>query len=242
MSKDPMQTIQKLIAERYADAKVVFWAGSVSKNQGTISSDLDLVIIYEKLLHAYREAFVYEGWPIDAFVHDPETLAYFCENIDMPSFAPSLPSMIADGIQIPTETTLGNHLAQNARKLLSSSPEINNESLNSRRFLITDTIDDLKDARNPHEKLATTFALYEKLAAFYLLANKQWIGSGKQLARKLEVFNPDVANQFSLAFANPQDAENIIKFSKQILEPYGGLLWDGYRSDAPRKFRKAIEL
>ncbi|PPE03066.1 Aminoglycoside N(6')-acetyltransferase type 1 [Holospora curviuscula] len=61
---DPLATIQKLIKERYVDAKTVFWAGSVAANQGTDSSDLDLVIVFESLPNAYREAFIYDGWPI----------------------------------------------------------------------------------------------------------------------------------------------------------------------------------
>jgi aminoglycoside 6'-N-acetyltransferase len=56
LRNDPLQTIQTIIKERYPDAKAVFWAGSVSMNQGTIASDLDLVIVFESLSHAYREA------------------------------------------------------------------------------------------------------------------------------------------------------------------------------------------
>ena len=57
---EPLPTIQKLIKERYPDAKAVFWAGSVAVNQGTSESDLDLIIVYESLPNAYREAFVYD--------------------------------------------------------------------------------------------------------------------------------------------------------------------------------------
>jgi DNA polymerase sigma len=55
MRNDPLQIIQNLIKERYKDAKAVFWAGSVSQNQETDSSDLDLVIVFESLIQAYRE-------------------------------------------------------------------------------------------------------------------------------------------------------------------------------------------
>lgn len=37
---DPLQTILKLIQERYESAAAIFWAGSVSQNQGTSASDL----------------------------------------------------------------------------------------------------------------------------------------------------------------------------------------------------------
>src|SRR5476651_2654927 len=58
---DPLKTIQKLIAERYSEAQAIFWAGSVSQNQGTEASDLDLVIVFDSIPNAYREAFIYRS-------------------------------------------------------------------------------------------------------------------------------------------------------------------------------------
>ena len=94
---DPLQTIQRLIKERYKAAKAVFWAGSVSQNQGTDSSDLDLVIVFESLPHAYREAFIYDGWPIDSFVHDLNTLQYFFEDSRTGNGISGLNYMILNG-------------------------------------------------------------------------------------------------------------------------------------------------
>ena len=54
MRNDPVLTLKKLIGERYQGALAIFWAGSVSNGQGTEVSDLDLVIVYEKLPNAYR--------------------------------------------------------------------------------------------------------------------------------------------------------------------------------------------
>ena len=79
MRNAPRFTLEKLMKERYQNALAIFWAGSVSNEQGTDGSDLDLVIVYEKLPNAYREAFIYDGWPIDAFIHDLDTLRYFFE-------------------------------------------------------------------------------------------------------------------------------------------------------------------
>ena len=117
---DPVQTIEKLIQERYPKAQAVFLAGSVVEKQGTATSDLDVVIVFDRLPNAYREAFIYDGWPIDAFIHDPETLAYFFERFDLPSFSPALPNMVAYGIQIPHKTPLGDTLQQKAVELLNS--------------------------------------------------------------------------------------------------------------------------
>jgi len=97
---DPLPTIQKLIKERYPDAKAVFWAGSVSQGKGTSASDLDLVIVFEEVAHAYREAFIYDGWPIDAFIHDLDTLRYFCGKLEASDGKPALINMILRGQEI----------------------------------------------------------------------------------------------------------------------------------------------
>ncbi|WP_371254333.1 nucleotidyltransferase domain-containing protein [Orientia tsutsugamushi] len=49
LRNDPLPTIQKLIKERYVQAKAIFWAGSVSEGRGTSASDLDLVIVFEEV-------------------------------------------------------------------------------------------------------------------------------------------------------------------------------------------------
>lgn len=234
---DPMQTINKLIQERYSNAKAVFLAGSVPQKQETATSDLDIVIIFDRLPNAYREAFLYEGWPIDAFIHDPETLLYFFERIDIPSFFPALPNMVANGIQVPQETPLGNKLQQKALQLLSIPLKVDLAALDTRRFLITDLIDDLRVVQNNHEEMAIIFRLYEKLAEFYLLAHNQWVGSGKQLAKRLTAFNAEIAKQFCSVFKQPHDTKKIIAFAEDILKPHGGLLWDGFKSEAPKAYR-----
>lgn len=70
--------------KRYRDATAVRAAGSLVRGEGTAYSDLDLVVVYARLPAAYRESFVFEGFPVEAFVHDPETLEYFFAEVDYP--------------------------------------------------------------------------------------------------------------------------------------------------------------
>ena len=106
MRNEPLSTIQKLIKERYVDAKAVFWAGSVAANQGTDSSDLDLVIVFESLPNAYRESFIYDGWPIDAFIHDLSTLRYFFEESRTGNGISGLSYMILNGREVTSPSAL----------------------------------------------------------------------------------------------------------------------------------------
>ena len=232
----PLQTIQTLVSERYSSAKAVFWAGSVSEGHGTQTSDLDLVIVFDAVDHAYREAFIYDGWPIDVFVHDPATLEYFYNCVDIPSFVPALPNMIAHGILIAQDSEFGINLQKQAISLLESKPQLDNNALLNRRFHITDSLDDLKGSKNTHEFIAIKYNLYQQLAEFYLLSNGNFIGSGKQLARQLEKVNSIVADDFYNVFSK-DDVEAIEAFTIHILEPFGGLLWDGFKLEAPKEWR-----
>ena len=51
---------------RYAKAPVVFLAGSLVRGEGTSTSDLDLVIVFDRLPNAFRESFWHEKWPVEA--------------------------------------------------------------------------------------------------------------------------------------------------------------------------------
>lgn len=43
-------------------ANRIFLAGSVMRGEGTDTSDLDLVVVYERIDAAFRVSFIYAGW------------------------------------------------------------------------------------------------------------------------------------------------------------------------------------
>lgn len=239
--KSNIQFIHELCKKRYPGAATVFWGGSTSCHQETTTSDLDIVIIFHHLPQAYREAFVNDGRLIDAFIHDKETLNYFFEKIDAPSYMPALPNMIYTGIEIPSETSLGKTIKNLAQDLLKKGPEISKSMLDYRRFLITDLLDDLKGTSDKYEFLSISSSLHKNLCEFYLLSHHQWIGEGKMLIKMLRDFNPEICDhiyqQYQAAITKFQ-YEPMEKVTQKLLKSYGGLLWDGFRLDAPKKWRK----
>ena len=137
-----------ILHNRYPQVKVVFLAGSLVRGEGTSTSDLDLVVVFDQISCAYRESFFYEKWPVEAFVHDPKTLEYFFREVDRQSGFPSLPSMVAEGIEIPDKSEFSNSLKNLAVSVLNEGPPKWNENdLRSSRYAITDLIEDLKDPR-----------------------------------------------------------------------------------------------
>ena len=117
----PQQAAHGIWQEKYADADCVLLAGSVLRGEGTAYSDLDIVVLYEKVPHAWRESFTHQGWPVEAFCHEPQTLNYFFE-LDIKSGFPSLPSMVAESIVIPQTTAIAERAQKLAREILLSGP------------------------------------------------------------------------------------------------------------------------
>lgn len=93
--------IKNFIKQYHLNSKAIFWCGSTLQGEYTEGSDLDLVIVYEKIPNAYRETISFQGWQIDSFVHDPETINYFFEEIDKRKFNLYLASMIETAVEIP---------------------------------------------------------------------------------------------------------------------------------------------
>lgn len=242
MSKKPRDTIVKLINERYKDAKTIFWAGSVSKDQGTDASDLDLIIIYDKVEHAYREAFIYDDWPIDSFIHDLETLSYFFEKIESKDGRPALIQMILNGVKILGTNDFAQSIKDLAQKTLNAGPDIwTQEVINKERFLITDILDDIRFPKTQDEQMTSAVHLFEPLIQFYFRSQNKWTASGKALIRDLKNENPALASEYIQCFTSLFQTGDFTKLQfliEKILEPYGGLLWDGFRLDAPKEWRK----
>lgn len=226
---------------KYPQANVIFLAGSVMRGEYTSTSDLDLVIVFEQLCCAYRESYFYENWPVEAFVHDPQTLEYFFRQVDRPTGIPSLPTMVAEGIAVPTRNALTDSLKQLAHSVLNEGPPAWSEKdLNSSRYEITDLIDDLRDPRSTAEMHGTATILYSALANHYCRSRNVWSAKGKAIPRRLQELDTTFAKQFLTSFddlfskSNPQKAINL---AAEILEPHGGFLFEGHRLDAPESWR-----
>ena len=238
---DPLATIQKLIKERYEDAKAIFWAGSVSVNQGTSASDLDLVIVFESLPNAYREAFFYDGWPIDVFIHDLDTLQYFFEESRTGNGISGLCYMILNGREVTNPSAFSENVKTLAQEVLNAGPATwEQEQIDKERFLITDVLDDIKNPAGRDEQIASAAWLLEALGQFYFRSQNKWCASGKSIIRYLKSDNPDLALEFTQAFEGVFQtgySAALELLVKKILKPYGGLFWNGFRSDAPKESR-----
>jgi hypothetical protein len=241
---DPTTAAQEILAQRFAGADVVFLSGSVMRGEGTETSDLDLVVVYERLEAAHRESFVHRGWPVEAFVHDPETLRYFFQT-DRVGGVPVLLDMVASGVPLPRATALSEAMRSLAEQVLAAGPPRWTDADESRaRYTITNLIDDLRSPRSRKELVAAGAALYSDLANYFFRSQGLWSARAKMIPRRLQPQAPAVAERFARAFADLFEhgqAGLVIELTEEILKPRGGWLFAGYKAIAPKEWRSAGE-
>ncbi len=233
----PIEAARGFWRERYAGARVLFLGGSVIRGEATPASDLDIVVVYEQLPNAYREAFVYGGWPVEAFVHDEETLERFFE-MDRLRGLPALMSMVAEGVEVPCESEFSARLKCRAEELLQAGPPPwDEEELTLRRYRLTDWLDDMRFPRSADELLATGAYLYQDAAEFYFRTRGLWSAHSKTIPRRLRQTDEAFAEKFLRAFdvlfteKRPDPAAALVA---ELLEAFGGPLFEGFRKDAPK--------
>jgi len=237
----PQVVAARILADRYPDADCIFLAGSVIRGQATDYSDLDIVVVYEQVERARRESFIYASWPVEVFVHDPQTLDYFFRKVDRVSGVPSLADMVANGIALPTVTAIAMQARRLAMAILEEGPPpwSDRETATS-RYLITDLVDDIRDPRSHEELVAALTRLYPAVAEHFLRANGWWSAKGKSIPRRLRQADPDFAKAFDDAFRSGfegRGADPVIGLCQRALEPSGGWLFDGHALDAPDDWR-----
>ena len=240
MQKEFFHITKEIHKTKYPQAKAIFLAGSLVRGEGTSTSDLDLVIAFEHTFCAVRESFFFKKWPVEAFVHDPETLEHFFQS-DRKTGVPSLINMVARGVEVPAANELTISLKQRANLLLEKGPhKWSKKDIDGSRYRITDLTDDLRDPRSVHEMHATATLLYSALATHYCRSKNLWSAKGKAIPNRLRNIDAAFAKKFLESFEaifSDGLSQKVIDLSAEILEPSGGFLFDGYRREAPSSWR-----
>jgi predicted nucleotidyltransferase len=242
MIEDVVAITRTIHAERFPDARVIFLAGSIVRGEGTSTSDLDLVVVYENLPCARRESFRFGKWPVEAFIHDLETLNHFFVEVDRPSGIPSLPTMVREGIEIPNVSQFSQSIKDLAESVLSKGPPLWAQSeTDGSRYAITNLADDLRDPRSRAEQVASATALFGALANHYLRSRGLWSGKDKSIPRVLHKADQPLARRFDTAFDRlfqHGESGDVLALVEEILAPSGGPLFDGYTLPAPATWRR----
>ena len=120
--KPPFEVARNFLKEKFPNFEVAFVAGSFSRGEETATSDIDLVIVMPSVEQAWRESLIFEGWPMEVFIHDQETIKYFFYEVDAKEGIPSLPDMVLNGPTIPEGHSTGVKLKELAKKVIAKGP------------------------------------------------------------------------------------------------------------------------
>jgi hypothetical protein len=236
-----LEVAREVLASRFSEAEFAIVAGSIMRGQGTFASDIDLVVVFDRLEAAWRESFVAGGFPVEAFVHDPETLKWFVDQ-DVDRGYPSIVNMIAEGHAIGKNLARATALRAKAEITLSKGPApLTAIPLDALRYEITDLLDDLRGERTPAEIRAIAAKLHQPLADLILLGRGVWTGRGKWIPRQIDKLEGQLLPRFEDAFRLLAEGRGdaIIAFAEGELERHGGSLFAGYRRVAPANARRA---
>ena len=215
---------RRALASRYAGAAFAYVSGSLMRGEGTVFSDIDLVVVF----------------PVEAFVHDEETLAHYL-HADAESGYPIMVNMVATGSIVGPESGRARLIQAEAAKVLAAGPKpLAGANYDMLRYQVTDLADDLRGDRPPEEIAAIAAALHQKLADLMLLGRGAWAGRGKWAPRLMRRLDVQLADDFDAAFrlAAQGDGGRLLALADRELASHGGRHFDGFRQEAPLEARR----
>lgn len=218
------------IEKSFPNCQGALLAGSVVRGEATETSDLDIVVFDNTLCSSYRESLIAYGWAIEVFVHNLTSYKQFFE-MDCKRAMPSMPKMVSEGMILKDDGII-NAIKKEAIQLLNNGPEIWTDTIiNTKRYFITDALEDFIGCANRAEGIFITNHLAELISEFFLRTNGQWIGSSKWVVRALknydEVFTTTFVDAFDTFYKTGNKAL-VIQLVDDVLKPFGGRLFEGF--------------
>lgn len=237
----PLEAARGIWGERYGGAGVIFLAGSVMRGEATRTSDLDIVVVFEESADAYRESFTFAGWPVEAFVHDVGSLRHFY-GVERRRGLPSLMRMVMEGLEVPEASEFSEALKREASEAYEAGPlPFDEAELQLRRYRLTDWVDDIRFPRSDEELVASGAWLYQDASDFFFRSRGLWSAHSKTVPRRMREVDAEFASKFVAAFESlftEKRSEPAVALVEELLAPFGGTLFDGFRMDA--RLREAM--
>ena len=233
----------RCLATRFTGVAFAYATGSIMRGEGTAFSDIDLVVVFPSLERAWRESFMQDGFPVEAFVHDRQTLAHYL-HADVDSGYPVMINMVATGTILGADIDSARVVQAQAESMLAAGPKpLAGGAHDMLRYQVTDLADDLRGKRPPEEVAAISAQLYQQLADLILLGHGEWAGRGKWAPRLMRKLDLQLATEFEAAFvlAAQGDGARFLALADRVLAMYGGRHFEGFRQDAPLEARRLEE-
>ncbi|MEH7506032.1 nucleotidyltransferase domain-containing protein [Neobacillus drentensis] len=228
----PIETAHQFINKYFPNCQGAVMAGSVVRGEETYTSDLDIVVFDKSINSSYRESFIDFGWAIEIFVHNLTSYKFFF-NLDYKVAKPAMQRMIFEGIILKDEGIIVS-IKKEAKEILEKGPERwTEETIKTKRYFITDALDDFIGCKNRAEEIFIANTLAELIHEFVLRTNGRWIGSSKWIIRALKQYDEKFTEEFVESFDDYYkngEKSKVVHLSEMVLEPYGGRLFQGFSS------------
>lgn len=227
---NPIEAAKRFINKSFPNCQGAVLAGSVVRGEETDTSDLDIVVFEKSITSSYRESLIDFGWPIEIFVHNLTSYKYFFE-MDYKDAKPSMQRMLLEGIILKDEGIIDS-IKEEAKEILDKGPERwTEEIITTKRYFLTDVLDDFIGCNNRAEEIFIANTLAELIHEFVLRTNGCWIGSSKWVVRALKHYDVKFTEEFIEAFDTfykTGEKRKVVQLSKMVLDPYGGRLFEGF--------------
>ncbi|MFI1286793.1 nucleotidyltransferase domain-containing protein [Streptomyces sp. NPDC020858] len=232
MNAAPVDQARRLVRDRFPDALSVILAGSTATGRATATSDLDIAVLIDDGGVTYRETIRFEERVVELFVHTRTGLVELFA-ADVAARRATLQSIYASGlVLVDSNGEAGRARALAEADLRDGPPALKPENVETKRYGLTDALDDLADASDPIERLAVAGYVLNTAADLLSDHHHAWIGGGKWLPRRLLEADPRCGAallQGHLHLCESSDPAELIGAASKVLDLVGGPLREGYR-------------
>lgn len=220
---------ERFIAARFPAVSIAVIGGSTSRGERTRSSDIDLLLIGDGMLGdgeiGRAETLAFEGEVFEVFAYTPAGFQEWAQR-GIRRRRPVIVHMLVEGMPVRTGDGF-DELRHAWAETLAAGPSVAPEEVALLRYVVSDVLDDLRDAVDPLERHVLAATLFEKTAELMLLAERRWIGTGKYLPRRLRILGEDRVAALSAPLLSG-DLAALADAAERELERAGGRLQAGF--------------
>lgn len=217
---------------RYPGHSFVYFYGTHSRNEGELSSDIDISVVYLEKMGPYRESFVEEGLIFDVFVYDVETLNHKIASARA-LLQTTILNIVSSSIALPFATEESQFLIRRAKEELRRGPrEIKETFQMAGRLYLSNLIRDIVSSKSESERNFLAVDLFHTLANFAFTQHGIGGDVRKHYPRALQSIAPELFWKLNIALEKAigaRDFDPLIALAKDELEKIGGELRTNYK-------------
>ncbi|AXL11866.1 hypothetical protein DXT68_06745 [Microbacterium foliorum] len=198
---DHLAVAERFVAARYPGTDIAIVAGSTARGERTPTSDIDLLLLGDALFETEDQTseastHEFEGEIIEVFAYTPAGFEEWADR-GVAQHRPVIVHMLVEGTPFRDDGRLAP-LRDRWQTALDAGPSLSPQESAFRRYVITDVLDDLRDAADPLEQQVEAAILFERIAELMLLSEGRWIATGKWLPRRLRTLSRERADRLSI--------------------------------------------